>query len=162
MSVSKRTIEQFSKILADNVKEKKAGTSNIIGTLRLIGEKKYVQIDGSDMLTPCYEASGALNGDRVLVSMENHKITVIGNFTNPPEANSAVNIGNGLLTIYQGEDWKGSFQANQSNNSSITLDPIPINVSEFQNDVEYVKKSEMDEVIAGLLKRIEALEKGAV
>lgn len=154
MAVSKRTLEKFSKMVADGSKEKTSKTSNIIGTLRVVGNKKYVQIDGSDSLTPCYEASGALNGDRVLVSMENHRVIVIGNFTAPPEANSAVNVGNGLLTIRQGDEVKGTFQANQSNGTEVIIDVVPKNVSEFHNDAGYVKK----EVVDALIERINELE----
>lgn len=154
MNVPKNTIDQFSKMMVGNTKEKNSNTTNIMGTLVVVGNKKYVQIDGSEIRTPCYEASGANNGDRVLVSMKNHQVIVTGNFTNPPEANAAVNVGNGTLTITQGDVIKGSFQANQSGPTTIPIDPIPKNVSEFQNDANYLKPSNLTNLIA----RIEKLE----
>lgn len=155
MNVEKSTIDQFSKMMVGEVKEKNSNTQNIMGTFIVVGNKKYVQIDGSDIRTPCYEASGATNGDRVLVSMKNHQVIVTGNFTNPPEANATVNVGNGTLTITQGDIIKGSFQANQSGPTTIPIDPIPENVSEFQNDSGYLKHSDIENLIS----RIEALEK---
>lgn len=155
MNVEKSTIDQFSKMMVGEAKERDSNTTNIIGTLVVIGSKKYVQIDGSDIRTPCYEASGANNGDRVLVSMKNHRVIVTGNFTDPPEANETVNVGNGTLTITQGDETKGSFQANQSGPTTIPIDPIPKNVSEFQNDARYLKPSDIENLIT----RIENLEK---
>lgn len=49
-------------------------------------EAKYVRIDGSTTLTPISEVVDVQNGDRVLVSIENHTATIIGNFTFPPSA----------------------------------------------------------------------------
>ena len=56
------------------------------GTARVSGTKKYVQIDGSSQLTPIAETVDIQEGDRVLVSIENHVATILGNFTFPPSA----------------------------------------------------------------------------
>lgn len=56
------------------------------GTAKTSGDKKYVQIDGSSQLTPIAETVDVQDGDRVLVSIDNHVATILGNFTFPPSA----------------------------------------------------------------------------
>lgn len=56
------------------------------GTAKVSGTKKYVQLDGSSQLTPIAETVDVQDGDRVLVSIENHQATILGNFTFPPSA----------------------------------------------------------------------------
>lgn len=58
----------------------------IKGTAKVSGTKKYVQLDGSSQLTPIAETVDVQDGDRVLVSIENHQATILGNFTFPPSA----------------------------------------------------------------------------
>ena len=53
---------------------------------------KYVRIDGSDILTPVSEATDIRDGDRVMVSIQDHAATVIGNVTCPPSARTATDL----------------------------------------------------------------------
>lgn len=53
---------------------------------------KYVRIDGSDILTPVSEATDIQDGDRVMVSVQNHVATVIGNVTCPSSARTATEL----------------------------------------------------------------------
>ena len=46
-------------------------------------EKKYVQLDGSNEKIPLESTVAALNNDRVIVSLKNHRAIVIGNLTTP-------------------------------------------------------------------------------
>lgn len=56
------------------------------GTVKVVGEKKYVLIDGASTTTPIAEVVDVDEGDRVLVSIQNHTATILGNFTFPPSA----------------------------------------------------------------------------
>lgn len=56
------------------------------GTVKVLDSGKFVQLDGSSNLTPISETVDVDENDRVLVSIQNHKATIIGNFTFPPSA----------------------------------------------------------------------------
>ena len=56
------------------------------GTVKVVGNDKFVQLDGSSSLTPISNTVDVDEDDRVLVSIENHKAVIIGNFTFPPSA----------------------------------------------------------------------------
>lgn len=77
-------IKDFSKLI--NERQTNPTPQYLKGTAKISGDKKYVQIDGSSSLTPIAETVDIQEGDRVLVSIENHKATVLGNFTFPPNA----------------------------------------------------------------------------
>lgn len=62
------------------------GLTYLRGTIQGKGETKYVKIDGSESLTPINEVVDAKDGDRVLVAIQNHVATVLGNLTKPPSA----------------------------------------------------------------------------
>lgn len=84
MDISRSLLKDFAEATNDSSKE---STSKYLrGTVKVEGDKKYVQIDGSSMLTPIVETVDVQNNDRVLVSIENHKATILGNFTFPPSA----------------------------------------------------------------------------
>lgn len=81
MSLSTELISQFVKVTRDQVEDKQATT--LRGTVKVSGEGAYVQIDGSDVLTPVTLTSDVKNGDRVMVLIENHTATVMGNASDP-------------------------------------------------------------------------------
>lgn len=56
------------------------------GTVQTVGSTKYVKVDGSEGLTPISGVVDVDDEDRVLVAIENHIATIIGNFTYPPSA----------------------------------------------------------------------------
>lgn len=90
MDLSRVLLKQFAKLTNDSSANSKSA-STIRGTAVVDGDKKYVQLDGSSLLTPISEAADIQNGDRVLVSIENHTATVIGNYTCPASARTASN-----------------------------------------------------------------------
>lgn len=78
-------VNSFSKVVNNRNIKKERRYGTIVEELG----KKYVVIDGSDIKTPINEAIGAEHGDRVMVEVINHNITVLGNFTEPPSARYA-------------------------------------------------------------------------
>lgn len=85
MDLSRSLIKDFADVTSEQ-KTTKPSDSYVRGTARVQGEQKYVQIDGSDQLTPILETVDVQEGDRVLVSIKNHTATILGNFTFPPNA----------------------------------------------------------------------------
>lgn len=86
MELDRSLLKEFAQITNDAQEDSKA-KQYVRGTVTSGGDdRKYVTIDGSDMVTPISEVVDVELGDRVLVSIENHKATIIGNFTFPPSA----------------------------------------------------------------------------
>lgn len=82
MGLSGDLISEFVKITNDkNTEEKKE--SIVYGTTVEYNEKKYVKIDGSDLLTPITSTADARAGERVTVMIKNHTATVTGNISSP-------------------------------------------------------------------------------
>lgn len=81
MGLSSDLISQFVKITKDEDKTKKETT--VYGTARIRNGVTYVQIDGSELLTPVAESAGANDGERVTVLIKNHKAILNGNLDSP-------------------------------------------------------------------------------
>lgn len=81
MALSNELISQFAKMSKDNKRESKEST--VYGKIVQIDKTKYVQIDGSDRLTPISSTTDALNGERVTVMIKDHKAIVNGNISSP-------------------------------------------------------------------------------
>lgn len=86
MDLSRSLLKDFAEIANGSPDEGKETNQYARGTITSNGDTKYVQLDGSSMLTPISEVVDVQDGDRVLVSIENHKATILGNFTFPPSA----------------------------------------------------------------------------
>lgn len=84
VELSRHLMKEFATLTAG---DKKPEVSNTVrGTVVVDGENKYVAIDGSSVNTPISEIIDARQGDRVLVTIENHVATVVGNISKPPSA----------------------------------------------------------------------------
>lgn len=81
MSLSRDLVDQFVKITNDDSKTKKETT--VFGTTVESDGKMYVQLDGSDRLTPVMATADTLPGERVTVMIKNHTATITGNMTSP-------------------------------------------------------------------------------
>lgn len=84
MVIDNKLLKEFAQITNDS--EVKTENPYLRGTIVSNTDGKYVQLDGSTTITPISELVNVEEGDRVLVSIENHKATIIGNFTFPPSA----------------------------------------------------------------------------
>ena len=88
MALSKDVMSQFAKAMMPK-QESKEATLN--ATYKKIDGKEYVQLDGSDILTPVTSSVIAETDDRVKVIIKNHAATVIGNITSPSARNKDLN-----------------------------------------------------------------------
>ena len=81
MGLSNDLLSQFAKITNDKTKNKKE--SSTYGTVKVVGDTTYVQLDGSDLLTPYSSTADVKDGDRVQVTIKNHNATITGNLSSP-------------------------------------------------------------------------------
>lgn len=88
MELSSELISQFARITNDEPTINEGST--VYATYRLQGESAYVQIDGSDTITPVATTAGAKSGDRVTVLIKDHKAIVTGNLSDPSANKSTV------------------------------------------------------------------------
>ena len=79
MALSSDLLSQLVK--ATKPVESKPTESTVYGTTVEQGGDLYVQIDGSDVLTPVSSTVKMESGERVIVSIKNHTATVMGNLT---------------------------------------------------------------------------------
>lgn len=93
MALTSDLISEFVKVNRDEVEVKQA--SIVYGTIVVNENKKYVKLDGSDLLTPVSATTEAENGERVTVMIKNHEATVTGNISSPSaRGESVLEIGN--------------------------------------------------------------------
>ena len=81
MALSHEVVSQFAK-LVDNQPKKDEGVT-VKGAYKMIGDIEYVQLDGSDVLTPVESTVDAKTGERVQVLIKDHFATVTGNISSP-------------------------------------------------------------------------------
>lgn len=88
MALSNELISQFVKATQDKEQTKKESTA--YGKIVKNGDTEYVQLDGSDLLTPISSTTVVKDGDRVMVTIKNHTATVTGDLTTPSASNKDV------------------------------------------------------------------------
>lgn len=138
MALSKDIIKQFTKIVNDNNK-KEVQEKTVNATYKKIDNVEYIQIDGSDILTPVTSTVQADDGDHVKVLIKNHSAIITGNITNPSASSTSVN------NIKDKVDENGNTikQINnsieQQNNSIIQIDnsikQVENKILQYDNDI---------------------------
>ena len=81
MPLSRDLITQFVKITNDNKQVKKE--TFVYGTVVERNGTTYVQIDGSELLTPVTTTAHTKDGERVTVMIKHHAATITGNASSP-------------------------------------------------------------------------------
>ena len=87
MSLSDDLVSRFAKITKD---DKDKHESTVYGTVVSRNDKLYVNIDGSDTITPIVSAAEIKAGERVTVLIKDHTATVLGNISNPSASTESV------------------------------------------------------------------------
>lgn len=88
MELASDLIKQFVDATNDSkVSDKVDNTCNATAVVNSDGV--FVMIDGSDIRTPVAMATDVRNGDRVLVTIENHHANIVGNITSPASGRGA-------------------------------------------------------------------------
>ena len=88
MALSSDLISQFVKITQD--KEEPTKETTAYGKIVVKDGKEYVQLDGSELLTPISTTTVVKDEDRVMVTIKNHTAIVTGDLTNPSASNKDV------------------------------------------------------------------------
>lgn len=87
MGLSNDLLSQFAKLTN---KKTKVTETTVYGTVKAYGDDLYVQLDGSELLTPVSTTASYKAGERVAVQIKNHTATVTGNLTSPSARNADV------------------------------------------------------------------------
>lgn len=80
MALSSDLISQFVRATRE---EKQSKETTVYGTVVEYDGRKYVQLDGSELLTPISTTADAIDGERVTVAIKNHSAIVTGNISSP-------------------------------------------------------------------------------
>lgn len=81
MELSKVIIDDFAKVTNDD--RHISQNTTLYGTIKVNGDKNYVQLDGSDLLTPYSSSVNVKDGERVMVVVGGHEAVVTGNMSSP-------------------------------------------------------------------------------
>ena len=74
-------LSQFAKVTKDD--KKVSNETTVRGTVKRVGDKTYVQLDGSDLLTPVSTTADTKDEERVTVMIKDHTAIVTGNLSSP-------------------------------------------------------------------------------
>ena len=81
MGLSNDLISQFVEITKQDKDNQNGAT--VYGTIKKLNGQDYVQIDGSELMTPIKSTTYVSDGERVTVMIKNHQAIVTGNITSP-------------------------------------------------------------------------------
>lgn len=96
MALSSDIVSQFAKIVT--LQETKPVVTTVTGKAVSYQGILYVQLDGSDQLTPIASSTaGIKDGDRVTVQIKNHSVTITGNMSSPSAGKDDIDDINGSL-----------------------------------------------------------------
>lgn len=99
MKLSDNVISEFVKMTNDTPSTN-TNQSKIYGTAIIYNDEQYVQLDGSDLLTPADNTVHIKNGERVTVSIQNHVVTIDGNISDISASNQhLVSVDNDLANF---------------------------------------------------------------
>lgn len=84
MPLSSDLISQFVQITKQGKQKKE---SIVYGTIKPLNGKQYVQLDGSELLTPFSTTADVVDGERVAVMIKDHTAVVTGNISSPSARN---------------------------------------------------------------------------
>ena len=130
MNLSQDLITAFAKITND--KKDKNTETILYGTTVIQNGIRYVQIDGSNVLTPVQSTAVIRSGARVTIMLKDHQAIVTGNLTDPSASSGDVSDIGDVETALT----------------------TKVDKSEFELTI-----NELLTTIASLTKRIEKLEK---
>lgn len=88
MALTNDLLKQFAK--ASTTKKQASKESTVYGTMVEYNGTQYVQLDGSDLLTPASTTTNAKDGDRVTVLVKDHSAIVTGNLSSPSATDKEV------------------------------------------------------------------------
>lgn len=92
MALQEHLISQFAKTMAaQNNKKTTPNSTTAYGKTVVREGRTFVQLDGSELLTPVETTVSLQDGNRVTVKIENHTAIVTGNLSDPSASSGEVN-----------------------------------------------------------------------
>ena len=88
MAITYDLLAQFAK--ATTPKKESKNETTAYGTYVKYNGEDYVQLDGSDLLTPVSKTTNAVDGDRVTITIKNHSAIMDGNLSSPSATDGEV------------------------------------------------------------------------
>lgn len=156
MALSHELISQFAKQIA--VKDKVVNKeSTVYGTIHIDDNgKKYVQLDGSDQLTPLTVGDlassmsvNAKDGERVSVLIKNHTATVVGNMSSPAARTGDVDDAVAefdVIVVDHVQAVTAYVDQLQANNAKVgDLEAANAKIGNLETDVANIKEAQIDE-----------------
>ena len=131
MSLDKKVIKDF--VAAVNKKEETKTPTILTGTVHREGGTVSVKIDGSESLTPVSTVINVEDGERVTLTIENHKAMITGNLSSPAARGNEVED----LKVIVGDKV-----------STAELEAITAKVGKIDGDVANFKETTTDKLTA--------------
>lgn len=89
MNLSNDLVSKFAKMNKED--NNKTSETIVYGTAVAYGDKVYVNLDGSDAVTPVTSTAEVKAGERVTVLLKDHSATILGNISNPSASTETTN-----------------------------------------------------------------------
>ena len=159
MDLSSELISELVKITNDENKDGKKETT-VYGTIVEYDSSNYVQLDGSDLLTPVITTADIKPGDRVMIVIKNHTAVVTGNVSSPSASSGVVReIGNQISEfeiIIAGKVDTVEFNAEKARIEELRADNVTIKEQLTANEASIQSLEAKDVEISGKLEANEA------
>lgn len=130
MKLTQDLITAFAKITNDN-KEKNTETI-LYGTTVIQNGVRYVQIDGSNVLTPVQSTAVIRSGARVTIMLKDHQAIVTGNLTDPSASSGDVSDIGDVETALTTKVDKSEFE--------LTINELLTTIADLTKRVEELEK----------------------
>lgn len=177
MALSNELVSQFAKIAKDNDNDKTKRGDTVYGTFVESNGKKYVRIDGSDLLTPVTTTTTNVEPDeRVTVNIKNHSAIVTGNISSPSARTDEVTSVGSKVTAFEiavggkvdaieviAEELKakdaniyGMLLANDADIQNLQADNVTIKDTLTVNNADITNLKAVDAEITGKLTAVDA------
>ena len=133
MDLSNNLISKFIEVTSPR-KTKNTG-SVMYGTVEKRNDEVMVKLDGSELLTPVSTTADVINKERVMVMIQNHTATIVGNASSPSARSDDVNE---LKEIVADKVSTSDLEAERARISVLEADNVTINqtLTAYDADIE--------------------------
>lgn len=132
MNLSQDLITAFAKITND--KKDKNTETILYGTTVIQNGIRYVQIDGSNVLTPVQSTAVIRSGARVTIMLKDHQAIVTGNLTDPSASSGDVSDIGDVETALTTKVDKSEFE--------LTMNELLTTIADLTKRIEELEKPE--------------------
>lgn len=130
MNLSQDLITAFAKITND--KKDKNTETILYGTTVIKNGIRYVQIDGSNVLTPVQSTAVIRSGARVTIMLKDHQAIVTGNLTDPSASSGDVSDIGDVETALTTKVDKSEFE--------LTINELLTTIADLTKRIEELEK----------------------